>query len=67
MSMPFGVTSPQVPEEFHPSAKPAARLKGVAPMVFSEDQIDVDDEPFEKEAISILDDSRSEIMTEHQN
>lgn len=65
MSMPFGFTSPQVPDEQHPTGK-HGRIKGIEPMIF-DDQVDLDDEPFEKEAVSILDDSRSEIMTEHQN
>ena len=65
MSMPFGLTSPQVPDE-QPLVNIGQHLKVVEPMIF-EDQIDIDDEPFEKEAISILDDARSDIMTEHHN
>ena len=69
--MPFGLTSPQVPDEENASKLDDDVVINCAePMVFDNgglEDSDGDNEPFEKEAVSILDDSRSDIMTEHEN
>ena len=61
LSMPFGLTSPQVPNE---SQVGIDELNGKEQLMF-ESAAGQEDEPFDKEAASVLDDSRSEIMTEH--